>query len=116
MNPHPHVRRYGVRVSRSAVIMLAAVGLAAAPVTSAVAETPPVSGCPAGFQTLSVATLTGIGYRVPGFVDNPANGGNGDGVVCGKPINPTRTAQLCGTPCGVPVLYLFEDNSLTPFH
>jgi hypothetical protein len=116
MNAHQRARRCRIFLSRSAVIMLASVGAAAVPVTAAVAATPPVSGCPAGFQTLSVATLTGLGYRVPGFVDDPANGGNGDGVICGKPINPTRTAQLCGIPCGVPVLYLFEDNRLTPWH
>jgi hypothetical protein len=115
MSPQPLARRCRVSISRTAVIMFAAVGLAAVPVTSAVAVTPPVSGCPAGFQTLSVATLTGLGYHVPALVDDPANGGNGDGVVCGKPINPTRADQLCGGPCGV-VLYGFRDNSLTPSH
>jgi hypothetical protein len=94
--------------------MLAAIGLAAAPVTPAVALTPPVSGCPAGYQTLDVATLLTIGYRVPALLDDPANGGNGDGLVCGKPINPVKAALLCGGPCGVPVLYYFRENSVTP--
>jgi hypothetical protein len=116
MNPHRPAPLFRLYVLRSAVIMLAAIGLAAAPVTSAVALTPPVSGCPAGYQTLDVATLLTIGYRVPALLDDPANGGNGDGVVCGKPINPTRTDQLCGIPCPVPVLYGFRDNDVTPLH
>jgi hypothetical protein len=116
MNPHWPAPLFRLFVSRSAVIVLAAMGLAAAPLTSAVALTPPVSGCPAGFQTLDVATLLTMGYHAPALVDDPANGGNGDGAICGKPINPTRTAQLCGSPCGVPVLYAFRDNTLTPAH
>ena len=100
----------------SAAIMRAAAGVAAIPATSAVAVTPPVSGCPAGYQVLDVSTLTGLGYHVPALVDDPANGGNGDGTVCGKPVNPTRTAQLCGTPCDVGIIYDFRDNTLTPLH
>ena len=50
----------------------------------------PSNGCPAGYQLLSVATLTSEGYRVAGEVDSPTSGvlshgrpGNGNGSVCG---------------------------------
>jgi len=50
----------------------------------------PSNGCPAGYQLLSVATLTSEGYRVAAEVDSPTSGvlshgqpGNGDGSVCG---------------------------------
>lgn len=51
----------------------------------------PSNGCPAGYQLLSVKTLSGAGYRVPAQVDSPISGvtsfgqpGNGDGYVCGS--------------------------------
>jgi len=72
-------------------------------------DAPPV------FRTLSVSWLENQG-QLPARLDDPANFGNGDQLVCGKPINDTRTAKLCGTPCDVPVLYLFADNNLTPRH
>lgn len=83
---------------------------------SAVAA-PSETGCPAGYQTLSVSWLESQGpYKVPAQLDDPANGGNGDGLVCGKPINPTRAPKLCGGPCAVPVQYEFSDNNRTPLH
>jgi len=36
-----------------------------------------------GSQLLVVADLVALGYRLPGILDDPANGGNGDGLVCG---------------------------------
>lgn len=117
MSAHQATPRYRRALSRWTVMVFAAVGVAAVPATSAVAaQTPLETGCPAGFQTLSVATLLGLGYRAPGQIDDPANGGNADGMICGNPINPTRAAQICGGPCSVPVLYEFRDNTLTPLH
>src|SRR5260370_34339168 len=43
------------------------------------AATPVVTGCPAGYSLFVVATPP---YKVPGILDNVANGGNGDGYVC----------------------------------
>ena len=109
--------RYRHSVWRWVVIAFAACGLSAlvyAP--PGAAQTPPVTGCPAGWDTLLVADLIPLGYHVPLLVDDPVNGGNGDGVVCGKPINPTRAAAICGGPCGVPILYNFRENDLTPAH
>lgn len=78
---------------------------------------PPETGCPAGYLTLSASWLESQGpYQLPARRDDPANGGNGDQLVCGKPINDPRTAKLCGTPCDVPVRYLFADDNLTPRH
>jgi hypothetical protein len=109
--------------SRSAAWGIAAVAVIAPlgilwPATSVGAvATPPQTGCSAGFQTLSVSWLESQGpYQAPARLDDPANGGNADQLVCGKTINPTRTAKLCGTPCDVPVLYEFADNNLTPWH
>jgi hypothetical protein len=73
---------------------------------------PPPNGCPAGYQLLSVQTLTAEGYKVPALVDSPTSGvrsfgqpGNGDGWVCGV----KNGNQL--TPFGLPV-YNFTDNQL----
>ena len=73
---------------------------------------PPPNGCPAGYQLLSVRTLTAEGYMVPALVDSPTSGlksfgqpGDGDGWVCGHQLG----NQL--TPFGLPV-YNFIDNQL----
>lgn len=118
MDTHRAMPRYRHSIGRRVVVGFAACGLSALAYipASAAAQTPPVTGCPAGFNTLLVADLIPMGYHVPLLIDDPANGGNGDGVVCGKPINPTRAAEICGGPCGVPVLYGFRENTLTPWH
>ena len=79
---------------------------------------PPTSGCPTdnrasdqehGMLLLSVADLTAQGYRAPGIIDDPANGGNGDGVICGVPqgnLTTPRDTQL----------YFFFDNTFGPAH
>jgi hypothetical protein len=83
--------------------------------TSAAAD-PPSDGCATGNRSsdvqhgilhLAVAELAPLGYRLPGILDNPANGGNGDGFVCGIPLG-NRT-----TPSGNQ-LYDFFDNHLAP--
>ena len=53
-------------------------------------------GCAKGFRSLSVAELAAEGYVLPVTTDDPANGGNGNGIICGRPIgyrdpaDPTR--------------------------
>jgi hypothetical protein len=102
-----------------ALLVAAAAGAmsAAAPALAA----PPPNGCPAGYQLLSVATLSAQGYKVPALVDSPTGGlvghgpgngaswvqqpGNGDGLVCGRPLG----NQV--TPWGGQ-LYDFVDNQL----
>jgi hypothetical protein len=85
-------------------------------VATPAAAAPPSDGCATGNRTsdvehgmlfLAVADLTALGYRVPGLIDDPANGGNGDGFVCGAPSGNQTT------PDGRQ-LYLFFDNQLGP--
>jgi hypothetical protein len=95
-------------ISASLVVGAAGALIAAAPALAA----PPPNGCPAGYQLLSVQTLTAEGYHAPALVDSPTSGvlsygkpANGDGYVCGV----KRGNQL--TPFGLPV-YEFADNTL----
>ena len=65
---------------------------------------------------MSVAELTEQGYHAPQQLDDPANGGNNDGWVCGKPVSDSAAENFCGGPCQVGVLYYFRDNTVTPAH
>jgi hypothetical protein len=49
---------------------------------------------------------------VPAIVDDPANGGNGNGLVCGHAFSEAARQQLCGPDCPVPIYYLFRDDNL----
>jgi hypothetical protein len=88
----------------------AALGLLTLPSVANAAETPVETGCPAGYAVLSVAELTPQGYRVPAFLDNPVNGGNGDGLVCGLPL-PEAFKEARFPNASVAVIYLFADNN-----
>lgn len=109
-NETPRVRtslkRVAVGVAAGAVLVVAFGG------TVAVAEAPD-SGCTVGNNTengaqlLVVADLLAVGYRLPGILDNPDNGGNGDGYVCGIAMG-NRTTPFGGQ------LYLFSDNQFVP--
>ena len=69
------------RPLRSLCLAGAAV-LALAPAAVA-AATPVDNGCPASTAPISVAELEASGpYTLPGLIDDPANGGNGDGWIC----------------------------------
>src|SRR5262245_13918235 len=90
---------------------IGALALAAFTAGPAAAD-PPSNGCPTGNRASDVehgilllagADLAPLGYRLPGLLDDPANGGNGDGYVCGIPLG-NRT-----TPHGTQ-LYEFFDN------
>lgn len=82
---------------------------------TAAAQTPAETGCPAGFQTLSVDWLESqsSNYRLPRRLDEA---GNQDGYVCGKPRNDQAAANYCDGPCPVPTLYDFQENDRTPGH
>jgi hypothetical protein len=100
-----------MRMKRTVVIvaMAALPWLGLAMVTAApVAANPTQTSCPSGYQVLSVADLTAQGYHVPAQADDPANGGNGDGLVCGLPL----PDAACGPDCPVPIFYNFLDNNL----
>ena len=101
------MKRVAIGVAAGAVMVGAYSG------TVAVAE-PPNTGCNVGnsntehgSQLLVVADLLAIGYRLPGILDDPASGGNGDGLVCGIPMGNRIT------PNGNQ-FYLFSDNQFFP--
>ena len=77
--------------------------------SSAVAGTNPSNneGCPSGYVAMTLAEWAALGpYHVPALVDNPANGGNGDGIVCGNDIgkkDPSNSSIQ---------LYAFRDNNV----
>jgi hypothetical protein len=91
-----------------------AIGASAAAVACTTASAaPPPNGCPAGFDLLSVQTLTAEGYKLPARIDSPTSGldsfgknpGNGDGYICGRSLG-NRLTDF-----GLP-LYEFTDNGL----
>ena len=71
------------------------------------AATPVENGCPAANAPISVAQLEASGpYQVPRRIDDPANGGNGDGWVCAFPLPDTVFGGLGFT------VYQFHENNL----
>jgi hypothetical protein len=97
---------------RLAVALVGSLALSASAVIPVFAA-PPSNGGPAGYELLSVVTLTAEGYKVPALVDSPTSGvlsygllpGNGDGWVCGVPLGNQLTSF------GLPV-YVFTDDQL----
>lgn len=69
------------------------------------AATPVDNGCPAANAPISVAEL-GPDYGVPSFIDDPANGGNGDGWVCAFELPDKIFGGLGFT------IYMFHENNL----
>jgi len=80
------------------------------------ASTPVVTGCPAGYTLFVVGTPP---YRVPGFLDDPANGGNGDGYVCAHAFPDAVRDAFCANgrsgclleQLGLPLYNFTEDNN-----
>jgi hypothetical protein len=99
--------------------LAAAVAVAAAfvvPVGTAAAEvsqTPVATGCPSGWERLSVAFLESQGpYQLPRRIDTA---GNNNGFVCAHAYPEAARRAMCGPPCPVPVLYQFQDDD-NPAH
>jgi hypothetical protein len=91
-------------ISRSLAITVAAALLLLAPAAVA-AATPVQNGCPASAELTSVAQLEASGpYQLPGILDDPANGGNGDGWICAFPL---PEAVSVG---GFTIYQFFENN------
>jgi hypothetical protein len=107
------------RAPRRVIRLVAALGLVtgmfALSSPSATAATPMETGCPAGFQLLSLDFLREQGgYMLPFVLDAE---GNEDGFVCGKPYNDVVFSIFCPDGCGgIPIFYNFTDNDLTPEH
>ena len=77
---------------------------------AALASTPPQNGCPASGQLTAVADLEALGdYQVPARIDDPANGGNGDGYVCAFPL-PDAVRVAWGQDI---TIYMFNENTRT---
>lgn len=99
-----HRRFRGLALASAGLALLA---LSGGPVLAA---TPVDDGCPASTELYSVAWLESQGpYGLPGRLDDPANGGNGDGLVCAFPL-PAAMAEAIGAP--VPIVYQFFENNL----
>ena len=74
---------------------------------AAAAATPVENGCPASTELTSVAQLEASGpYQLPGRLDDPANGGNGDGWICAFAL--PEQVQSEG---GFQIYQFFENNS-----
>lgn len=75
---------------------------------------PQLNGCPSGWEALQVSVMTPAGYQLPAMLDSPANGGNGDGIICGKPVS-TAEEQARFSAESVPIIFDFRDNDLKPY-
>jgi hypothetical protein len=102
---------FGGGLAALAAALALAAGAAAA-IPSAPGD-PVVNGCPAGFEAIQVADFPAQ-YRLPARVDDPANGGNSDGIVCAKPLSAAE--QAARFPNENVVIFDFRDNTLTPSH
>jgi hypothetical protein len=110
--PQRRPPRRMIRLAASLGLMTAMLALSPA---SATAATPKDTGCPVGSQLLSLDFLREEGPYMAPFVHDAE--GNGDGFVCGKPYNDVVFAIFCPDGCGgIPILYSFSDNDLTPEH
>ena len=98
-------------IAMSGLLAVALLGRAPHPAAAVPARTPVETGCPAGYERLSVAALVSLGYRLPISLDAA---GNNDGWVCGHAFADAAAAQLCPD-CPVDILYLFEENDLPAF-
>ena len=98
------VRRLLVGFQAVALALMVAVALPAGSAHADVSDTPVATGCAAGFDHLSVASLEAQGYA-PDIFDL-----NNNGFVCGLPLPDGFHQQLCGSLCSVPVSYMFRDD------
>ena len=94
----PRFRAYAL--AAAAALLIAVPGVASA--------TPVDDGCPTSGVLTSVADLEALGpYGVPGRIDDPANGGNGDGNVCAFPL-PAAVSDAFGLEF---TYYIFNENN-----
>ena len=97
-----------MRIRMRALTLMAA-GALLLVTPAAVAATPVDDGCPSATAVTAIADLLAQGdYGVPGRIDDPANGGNGDGYVCAFPL-PQALADAWGADV---VIYMFFENNL----
>ncbi len=98
-----------MRLGFRAITTTAAAGLLVLAAASAVSATPVGDGCPTAAARISVAYLESIGpYQVPASIDDPANGGNGDGYVCAFALPQAISDAWVG---GEFTIYQFLENN-----
>ena len=98
-------RRFG-RVATATMTAAFALGM----LTATVSASPTVDGCPTSGALTSVAYLESLGdYHVPARIDDPANGGNGDGYVCAF-LLPAAVQDAWGS---ADPIYMFNENNRT---
>lgn len=97
-------------------------GLAVVPTAASAdaQQTPVVTGCPGGYALFAVPAPGTSPYRMPATLDNPSNGGNGDGFVCAHQLPEAVVAAYCNNhepkACallaeGLPLYNFTEDDS-----
>lgn len=74
----------------------------------AVAGTPVETGCPASAALTELGDFDSSIYRLPSRLDDPANGGNGDGWTCAFPL-PDAMRVAMGAEH---TIYQFYENNL----
>lgn len=96
---------------------LAAVVVPTAGVSADTATTPVATGCPAGFSLFAADTPP---YRIAARIDDPANGGNGDGYVCAHRLPDAVRDAFCARgllgfcyleSLGLPIYDFIEDDN-----
>jgi hypothetical protein len=105
-----------IKIIALGLLLAAASAGAVGPAQADVSQTPVSTGCPAGYELMSVAAMEATGpYHLPREVDA---GGNNNGLVCAKPQPDAVRDSLCkhgaATACllqelGLPH-YLFQDD------
>jgi hypothetical protein len=104
----------GAALAAAAALLLASAGVVGAFDQNVIPYQPGnplTNGCASGFEALNLVDLAPHGYKAPSQLDDPANGGNGDGIVCGRPFTPQEQAARFPN-AAVPVIFDFVDNSL----
>jgi hypothetical protein len=87
------------------VLILAGLGT-----TAANAATPVETGCPAGYDTVRVDVWVALGYAGIVQLDDPANGGNGDGILCHRQLNDVQREKFCATRTCPEIVYWWVEN------
>jgi hypothetical protein len=95
-------------VALFALLVSVAVVVPSGSASADVSQTPGATGCPAGFERLSVDWLLTQGPYLELAAADAA--GNDNGFVCGQSWSNAAYAAHCRAGCPVPVLYTFGDD------
>ena len=110
-------RKWALFTLAGTTAALAAMVVPVAGASAASVATPVVTGCPAGYSLFVATTFP---YRVARALDNPANGGNGDGYVCALQLPDAVRDAFCARgllgycfleSLGLPIYQFREDDN-----